>query len=225
MSKSARAAARPLERGQMVPLLAVVLALASAAAVVTAEVGVAAIERARAQQAADAAALAGAAVGPVAAAVDAEAVAAANGAELIGIVVDGATVTVEVRYRRAAAVATAEASGPAPGADGLAGGHRESLAPAMLAALSRADELLGRSVPVTSGYRSRAEQEALWNARHDNPYPVAPPGSSRHEAGLAIDVPLSFVPALLAVAASAGLCQRLGGVDPVHFETCPPNPP
>ena len=63
------------------------------------------------------------------------------------------------------------------------------LAPAMLAALDRADHLLGRSVPVVSGYRSRAEQEALWNRRSPIPQAVAPPGTSLHEVGLAIDVP------------------------------------
>ena len=56
-----------------------------------------------------------------------------------------------------------------------------------------------------------------------NPYPVAPPGTSLHESGLAVDVPLGFVPTLLAVAADAGLCQPLPETDPVHFEPCPPS--
>lgn len=41
---------------------------------------------------------------------------------------------------------------------------------------------------VTSVYRSRTEQLKLWNNRHRNPYPVAPPGRSLHEYGLAWDM-------------------------------------
>jgi LAS superfamily LD-carboxypeptidase LdcB len=41
---------------------------------------------------------------------------------------------------------------------------------------------------VTSGLRSIAEQQRLWDNRHSNPYPVAPPGASRHLDGDAADV-------------------------------------
>jgi len=41
---------------------------------------------------------------------------------------------------------------------------------------------------VTSVRRSRSEQLHLWNTRHRNPYPVAPPGRSMHEHGLAWDM-------------------------------------
>jgi uncharacterized protein YcbK (DUF882 family) len=209
------------ERGQALPLLAIVLVLAAAAAAAVGAVGVAATEDARAQTAADAAALAGAAGGPAAA----QSVAAANGAEVVGYRDLGATVEVEVRYRRATAIATAEAAG-LPAATGAGpGGDRAGLAPAIVAALARADALLGHSVPVVSGYRTAAEQESLWNRRTTNPYPVARPGTSLHEAGLAIDVPASFVAELLTVAGDAGLCQPLPNSDPVHFEPCPPNPP
>lgn len=40
---------------------------------------------------------------------------------------------------------------------------------------------------VTSVYRSYGEQLRLWNDRHNNPYPVAPPGQSYHEYGRAFD--------------------------------------
>src|SRR5437867_799628 len=81
-------------------------------------------------------------------------------------------------------------SSSAPGA--LAARRTDGLAPAMLAALARAEQLLGRPVPITSGYRSPGEQAALWARRASNPYPVAEPGTSMHERGLAIDFPLSF---------------------------------
>ncbi len=41
---------------------------------------------------------------------------------------------------------------------------------------------------VTSVYRSYSEQLRLWNNRARNPYPVAPPGQSLHEYGLAWDM-------------------------------------
>ena len=72
-----------------------------------------------------------------------------------------------------------------------------------------------------SGLRTRAEQEALWDRRHTNPYPVARPGTSDHERGLAVDIPRSEVPAVLAVAPHAGLCRPLPDTDPVHFVVCP----
>jgi hypothetical protein len=213
-----RSPADSTERGQVVPLMLVVLVLAAVAGVVVAQVAAASIERGHAQMAADAAALAGAAEGRP----TAEALAEANGAELSGYVERGVAVEVDVRFRRASARATAEAvtTTPAPG-----GGDRHGLAPAVAAALARADALLGRSVPVVSGYRSPAEQEALWQRRHQNPYPVAPPGTSLHEVGLAVDVPTTFVSTLLTVATQAGLCQPLPETDPIHFEPCPQTRP
>lgn len=41
---------------------------------------------------------------------------------------------------------------------------------------------------ITSVRRSRTEQLRLWNNRANNPYPVAPPGQSLHEYGLAWDM-------------------------------------
>lgn len=43
-------------------------------------------------------------------------------------------------------------------------------------------------VKLTSTYRSRSAQLALWNNRANNPYPVAPPGTSMHEKGRAFDI-------------------------------------
>jgi uncharacterized protein YcbK (DUF882 family) len=94
------------------------------------------------------------------------------------------------------------------------------LAPALQVALGRAEALLGRPVPITSGYRSPADQARLWAQRALNPYPVARPGTSAHERGVAVDVPRSFVPVLLTVAGQAGLCHPYPVADPVHFELC-----
>lgn len=72
---------------------------------------------------------------------------------------------------------------------------------------------------VTSVYRSRAQQEALYDrwVRGLNKYPVAKPGTSKHEQGLAMDVtmPAGVYPQLGAIWA------RMGGFwtpkDEVHF--------
>lgn len=39
--------------------------------------------------------------------------------------------------------------------------------------------------------RSYADQVELWNARASNPYPVAQPGTSRHEMGAALDLSIA----------------------------------
>jgi hypothetical protein len=118
------------------------------------------------------------------------------------------------------AVARARRSGRA----GLTGGGAEGLAPAMVAALVRAEQLLDEPVPVVSGRRSAADQARLWANRHRNRYPVAQPGTSMHERGLAIDVPSWFAPRLARVAEAAGLCRPLPATDPIHFEVCRWNP-
>jgi uncharacterized protein YcbK (DUF882 family) len=124
-------------------------------------------------------------------------------------------------------VGPAEATGRArrsgdrdDGTGGSGTGATKGLAPAMRAALARAEQLLGAPVPITSGFRSAEAQAALYANRAANPYPVAAPGSSMHERGLAIDVPADFVPRLLAVASRAGLCQPYPADDPIHFEVC-----
>lgn len=102
------------------------------------------------------------------------------------------------------------------------GGKRQGLAPDTLLALARADALLKARglpspVPVVSGLRSYGEQLALWLRRGSNPYPVARPGTSAHELGLAVDVPARWVSILDSVAREAGLCQPYPERDPIHF--------
>ena len=60
--------------------------------------------------------------------------------------------------------------------------------PELLARLERLAASRGETFEVTSGLRTTAEQQALWDRRATNPYPVARPGTSRHEHGNAADV-------------------------------------
>lgn len=205
------------DRGQAVSLAAAMVALVTVALVGLVPVGRALADRARARTAADAAALAGAAEGEQAA----DDLARVNGAELVDFERTGDEVVVRVRIGDVDASARARATRRHAGADGReAGGDRAGLAPMMLAALARADGLLGHAVHVVSGLRTRAEQEVLWDRRRTNPYPVAPPGASDHERGLAVDVRRDAAAELAAVAPLVGLCQPLPDSDPVHFVVC-----
>ena len=198
------------EDGQALPLVLLVVAAAVGAMLLLGALGARALQGAQAQTAADAAALAGAAEGPDAA----EELARLNGSAPTGVQggVGDATVSVRVGPADAVARASTPPALPAVGTEGLTA--------AIAAAVARAGQLLGRAVPITSGWRSAAQQAALWADRASNPYPVARPGTSMHERGLAIDVPRSFVATLRGVAAAAGLCQPLPVTDPVHFELC-----
>jgi hypothetical protein len=54
--------------------------------------------------------------------------------------------------------------------------------------LQRAIQDRGIKMLVNSCYRTIAQQMLLYNDRHSNPNPVAPPGASNHQTGLAIDI-------------------------------------
>lgn len=89
--------------------------------------------------------------------------------------------------------------------------------------LKRLDALAakkGMKFHITSGHRSIAEQQRLWDNRHNNPYPVARPGSSRHHAGDAADVTIGGRAIQDVIPASelraAGLHPLIG--DAVHVE-------
>lgn len=91
----------------------------------------------------------------------------------------------------------------------------------------RALEAEGIDVTVTSTKRSHGEQIALWQRwlSGKQKFPVAPPGTSKHEAGIAID--LVVHPAALsrtvAIFQSKGF-RWAGPADPVHFELDLRNP-
>lgn len=201
------------DRGQALPLLLLAVLLAGATMLVLTELGRRAIVDAEARTAADAAALAGATDGPEAA----HEVARENDARIVGYEPLGDEVRVVVQIDGRRAVAQARIDRPSPSE---ATGSTPGLTPGMQAAIARAEALLGEPIPIVSGWRSRADQQRLWDNRASNPYPVARPGTSNHERGIAIDVPRWFVPRLRGVATAAGLCFPLPVSDPIHFELC-----
>jgi len=66
--------------------------------------------------------------------------------------------------------------------------------PELLARLERLAAARGERWTVTSGLRTTAEQQRLWDNRATNPFPVARPGTSRHEHGNAADVTIGGRP-------------------------------
>lgn len=204
------------ERGSVTPLVALLVVLVGGACFAIGRLGEVAVRSARAQLAADAAALAGAGGGEG----EARSLASANGADVVRWSPDGDEVEVAVRIGDIAAVARAAGAESGPGGTSGAGADERTLVPELQAALDRAATLLGRPVPISSAVRTRAEQQRLYDDRGANPYPVARPGMSAHERGRAVDVPQSFVARLVAIGARAGLCQPWPESDPVHFELC-----
>ncbi len=117
------------------------------------------------------------------------------------------------------------AAAPAPGAPAAPGAYPHltgdlDAAPELLARLEALAARRGETLHVTSGLRTIAEQQRLWDARATNPFPVARPGSSLHHAGRAADVTIGGRPIQDVVPAgelvAAGLHPLAG--DAVHVE-------
>jgi len=92
--------------------------------------------------------------------------------------------------------------------------------PALLRRLEELAAKRGEKFHVTSGHRSYAEQKRLWDNRHNNPFPVAPPGKSNHHDGRAADVTIGGRPIQSVISyrelVRAGLRPLRG--DAVHVE-------
>jgi len=94
--------------------------------------------------------------------------------------------------------------------------------------LVRYADSMGYRPVVTSARRSASWQRNKWNecqarkkTRNPCPYPVARPGLSRHETGLAFDLVVTPMEALTPL---GHLWERIGGRwggrfgDPIHFD-------
>jgi peptidoglycan L-alanyl-D-glutamate endopeptidase CwlK len=100
-----------------------------------------------------------------------------------------------------------------------------SVAPELAArvrAMASALTARGITIRVVSGLRSTAQQAALYANRASNRNPVAAPGTSLHEKGLAVDLSWSGGTSAQVGAVGEALGLRWGGrfsrPDPGHFE-------
>jgi len=73
---------------------------------------------------------------------------------------------------------------------------------------------------ISSGFRSAADQARLYADRGSNPNPVAPPGTSKHERGQAVDI-AGMSPATRSMLPQYGLGQPVPN-DPPHVELARP---
>jgi hypothetical protein len=116
---------------------------------------------------------------------------------------------------KTAPVGAAAAPGTYPHLDGDLDANPELLRRLEALAAKR-----GEHFHITSGLRTYAEQMRLWNSRGSNPYPVARPGTSRHESGRAADVTINGHDIQSVISASE---LRAAGINPlagdsVHVE-------
>ena len=92
--------------------------------------------------------------------------------------------------------------------------------PELLRRLETVAAARGETWKINSGLRTHAEQQALWDARATNPFPVARPGTSNHESGNSADVSVNGRPIQDVVPAAdllrAGIRPLAG--DAVHVD-------
>jgi hypothetical protein len=102
-------------------------------------------------------------------------------------------------------------------------GNTSGLDPELQKRLMAAAEVYGKPLTISSGFRSSAKQKELYEdyKAGRSRFPAAPPGSSKHESGMAVDIAEYKDPAAVAALRSQGLMQTVSG-DPVHFEVSGP---
>lgn len=100
-------------------------------------------------------------------------------------------------------------------------GVNPALERAFLAAAAEYKQKTGETVNVNSAKRSTEEQQRLWDRkqRGEISYPVAKPGTSLHEKGLAIDVPPATAEKMdrMGILRNNGLNRPVAN-DPVHIQ-------
>ena len=115
--------------------------------------------------------------------------------------------------------ATPTSSGAAKTSTGSLKGDTSGLDSELQKRLMAASEVYGKPLTITSGFRTSDKQKELYEAYKSgrSKFPAAPPGSSKHERGMAVDIGEYQDPAAVRALASQGLMQTVSG-DPVHFE-------
>jgi hypothetical protein len=109
-------------------------------------------------------------------------------------------------------------SSEAPSEGGLSPDLADRLEQAKAAYLKQ----YGKPMPITSGFRTKEQQQRLFDERKNNPNLVAAPGTSLHETGNAVDIGTTVPEAFLN---QFGIHRPLGTKDPVHAVLMPSQAP
>jgi hypothetical protein len=98
------------------------------------------------------------------------------------------------------------------------GGLSPDLADRLEQAKAAYQKQYGKPMPITSGFRTKEQQQRLFDERKNNPNLVAAPGTSLHETGNAVDIGTTVPEAFLN---QFGIHRPLGKKDPVHAVLMP----
>ena len=109
-------------------------------------------------------------------------------------------------------------SSEAPSEGGLSPDLADRLEQAKAAYLKQ----YGKPMPITSGFRTKEQQQRLFDQRKLNPNLVAQPGTSLHETGNAVDIGTTVPEEFLN---QFGIHRPLGAKDPVHAVLMPTGAP
>jgi hypothetical protein len=121
-------------------------------------------------------------------------------------------------------------AGPGGPGAGLTGKDISGLSPGLARALQQAateyNQITGKTVEVTSAVRDSAKQAELYQAyvSGNSKFPAAPPGSSKHEKGLAVDISQGVADEMdrMGLLSKYGLSRPVAN-DPVHLEVSAAN--
>jgi hypothetical protein len=102
------------------------------------------------------------------------------------------------------------------------GGLSADLADRLEQAKAAYQKQYGKPMPITSGFRTKEQQQRLFDERKNNPNLVAAPGTSLHETGNAVDIGTTVPEAFLN---QFGIHRPLGKKDPVHAVLMPVEKP
>ena len=121
-------------------------------------------------------------------------------------------------------------AGPGGPGAGLTGKDISGLSPGLAQALQQAaaeyNQITGKTVEVTSAVRDSAKQAELYQAymNGSSKFPAAPPGTSKHEKGLAVDISQGVADEMdrMGLLKKYGLSRPVAN-DPVHLEVSAAN--
>ena len=103
-------------------------------------------------------------------------------------------------------------------------GISQSLGTKLADSLEDYQKQTGKKATLTSGFRTHAQQEEIWErSHHGKDFAAAPPGRSKHESGNAVDISANDARAMerMGILKKHGLNRPMGERDAVHIQEIP----